>query len=128
MSSRGKTASPLMYPKAPSRKKRAAHARHSILQGDSDRRRCWLCMKRLEDFREKTGLHKHHIFEGTALRRISEAEGFFVWLCPQHHEFSALSAHTDMETRRSLQREAQRRYEEYHSRDEFIRLIGRSYL
>lgn len=128
MSSRGKTASPLMFPKAPARKKRALHARHSILQKDSDRRRCWLCMRCLEDFREKTGLHKHHIFEGTALRRISEAEGFFVWLCPQHHQFGRVSVHRDTSIRRDLQKQAQRRYEETHTREDFMRLIGRSYL
>lgn len=117
----------LMFPKSPARKRRTSHARHSILQNDDDRRRCWLCM-RMHDYSEKTVLHKHHIFEGTALRRISEAEGFFVWLCPQHHEFAPMSAHTDIETRRSLQREAQRKYEEEHTREEFMRLIGRSYL
>ncbi|MBQ2641746.1 MAG: hypothetical protein IJG15_07095 [Lachnospiraceae bacterium] len=119
--------SALMFPKKPARKRGRAHARHSILQADTDRRRCWLCM-RMHDYSEKISLHKHHVYEGTALRRISEAEGFFVWLCPQHHEFGPMSAHTDIGVRRSLQKEAQREYEKHHTREEFMRLVGRSYL
>lgn len=120
--------SSLMFPKHTGKKRRKIHARRSILQSDSDRRRCWLCMQWLHDYGEKTRLHKHHIFEGTALRRISEAEGFFVWLCPQHHEFGQMSVHRDITVRRSLQRQAQRKYEETHTRQEFMLLIGRSYL
>lgn len=120
----------LMFPKAPARKARRAHAKRSILQPDGDRQRCFLCMRLNGVHQEyaKGALHKHHIFEGTALRRISEAEGFFVWLCPYHHEFGRASAHTDIRIRRYLQREAQQRYEEAHTREEFMRLVGRSYL
>jgi hypothetical protein len=118
----------LMFPKHPGKKRRKAHARHSILQADEDRRRCWLCMMLYHDYSEKAGLHRHHIFGGTALRRISEAEGFYVWLCPYHHEFGRMSVHRDIAARRALQMEAQRRYEETHTREEFMRLTGRSYL
>ena len=117
----------LMFPKAPVRKRGKAHARHSILQTDADRRRCWLCM-RMHDYSEKTSLHKHHVYEGTALRRISEAEGFFVWLCPQHHEFGEKAVHRNHETSLQVQRQMQAEFEKRHTREEFIRLIGRSYL
>lgn len=76
------------------------------------------------DYSEKTVLHKHHIFGGTSLRRISEAEGFFVWLCPQHHVY----IHEGTGASRVLQRQAQRKYEETHAREEFMSLLGRSYL
>lgn len=116
----------LLFPKTQGKKRRKAHAGESILQAAGDRRRCWLCMKQ-GDYSEKF-VHKHHIFGGTALRRISEAEGFYIWLCPEHHEFGRMSAHTDIEVRRGLQREAQERYERTHTREEFMRLTGRSYL
>ena len=120
----------LLFPKGSSKKRKQIHARSSILQADTDRRRCWLCMRLNGDYAEHMpgALHKHHIYEGRGLRRISEAEGFYVWLCPQHHEFGQVSAHRDIETRRSLQRAAQEVYERKHTREEFLQLIGRSYL
>ena len=30
-------------------------------------------------------VEKHHIFKGTANRKLSEKYGLTVWLCPEHH-------------------------------------------
>lgn len=74
-------------------------------------------------------LDKHHIYFG-ANRKVSEENGFWVWL--NHYQHIADSPyrtpHNDRETDLYLKRLCQMKYEETHTRAEFIRLIGRSYL
>lgn len=76
------------------------------------------------------GLHKHHIYFGNPLRKISEANGFWVWLRWNWHNGAAYGVHGRdghaLDLR--LKRECQEKYEESHSREEFRRLIGKSYL
>lgn len=72
-------------------------------------------------------LHKHHIYGG-ANRKISEQEGFYVYLCPRHHNMSDEGVHFDKELDTDLKQECQRKYEEEHTREDFMRLIGRNYL
>lgn len=116
----------LLFPKAPAKKKHRSHAKQSIIHPQRDRHRCLLCMWE-GNYREQTGLQKHHVFMGP-LRGMSEAEGFFVWLCPEHHTLGNKSVHRDHETCLMLQRYTQAKYERTHSREEFIELTGRSYL
>lgn len=83
---------------------------------------CWLCETPLD-------LHFHHIFFGTAKRKISDKQGFTVWLCANHHNMSGYSVHHNRELDLRLKRACQLKYESMgHSREEFIKLIGRSYL
>ena len=117
----------LLFPKTPTKKRQRKHAKQSIVQPERDRRRCMLCMITDRDYRERTGLQKHHVYMGP-LRGMSEAEGFFVWLCPEHHTLGNKSVHRDHETCLMLQRYTQAKYERTHSREEFIELTGRSYL
>lgn len=78
---------------------------------------------------EQTGrLHKHHIFFGTANRQISEDNGFWVWLIPEYHNASDRGVHFNKEFDTLLKQECQTKFEETHSREDFMRLIGRSYL
>lgn len=76
----------LMFPKRPRKSGKRTHAKSSILQRDIDRNRCWLCMQLRHDYSEHTpgALHKHHVYMGP-LRSVSEAQGFYVYLCPKHH-------------------------------------------
>lgn len=99
----------------------------SILQSAYNRGCCYLCMILERDFSEKPVLHKHHIFMGP-LRRISEEQGFFVWLCPECHMTGPHAVHKDYHTCRQLQRLAQEEYERDHTREEFMDMIGRSFL
>lgn len=119
----------MMFPKTPTKKARMRHAKHSILQRDRDRNRCWLCMRMRRDYSEHASgsLHKHHVYMGP-LRRISEAEGFFVWLCPQHHETGPEAVHANARVCEELQEEMQEAYERTHTREEFMALTGRSYM
>ncbi len=72
-----------------------------------------------------SGLHKHHIFGGYANRKISDKNGFWVWLSWDIHRrlhdgFDGLD--------RRLKQECQRKFEETHTREEFRGLIGRNYI
>lgn len=72
-------------------------------------------------------LHKHHIFGG-ANRDISEREGFYIWLTPHWHNMGDQGIHFNKEFDLKVKRECQAKYEEMHSREEFMALIGRNYL
>ena len=98
----------------------------SIIHPDYVDECCYLCKER-GDYSAKRILHKHHIFMGP-LRKTSEREGFYVWLCPDCHTLGPHAVHRDYSACRKLQQTAQRRYEIYHTREEFIKLMGRSYL
>ena len=74
------------------------------------------------------GLQKHHIFYGTANRKNSEANGFWVWLRYDWHTSTDFAVHSDFELNLKLRRECQAKYEETHSRKEFMDIIKRNYL
>lgn len=69
----------------------------------------------------------HHIFFGTKDRKVSDHEGFTVLLCPYHHR-GPKGPHLNREADLWLKRKAQAKYEETHTREEFMALIGRGYL
>ena len=74
-------------------------------------------------------LHKHHIYAG-GRRKISEREGFWVWLRGDYHNQSDYGVHgkDGHELDFELKRICQARYEESHTREDFVKLIGKSYL
>lgn len=75
-----------------------------------------------------SGLHCHHIFGGTANRKISERLGYKVWLCPGHHTGPA-GPHLNRQVDLDLKRMAQRHYEEHRgTREDFIKTFGKSWL
>ena len=72
------------------------------------------------------GLHKHHIFGG-ANRKLSEQYGLYVYLIPEYHTGDK-GVHFNREFDLQLKREGQRKFEETHSREDFRRIFGKSYL
>ena len=75
-----------------------------------------------------SNLHYHHIYFGTARRKISEKNGFKVWLCYDHHEGTyGVHGKNGHSLDLFLKVVCQKKYEETHSREEFIKLIGESY-
>lgn len=96
----------------------------SIMQSNKE---CYLCRKMFNICNER-GLHEHHIYEGYGRRRQSEAIGAKVWLCAKHHNMSDYGIHFNKEEDMELKRACQRKFEETHSRDEFMEKIGRNYL
>lgn len=73
------------------------------------------------------GLHKHHVYGG-ANRRISEENGFYIYLIPELHNMSDKGIHFNKEFDLMIKRKCQAEYEKTHTRSEFMALIGRNYL
>jgi len=76
---------------------------------------------------DTNNLHCHHIYGG-GNRQISEKNGFKVWLRADWHNMSDYGVHFNPKLDLRLKQECQRKYEETHSRAEFMALIGRNYL
>lgn len=77
-----------------------------------------------------TNLHKHHIFEGTANRKLSERDGMWIWLRADWHNMSDYGVHFDKELDLVLKRTAQLIWQTYYkkTKEEFIARYGRNYL
>ena len=88
----------------------------------NNERKCYVCGS-------VNNLHLHHIYMG-ANRKISEENGFKVFLCGFHHNQSNEGVHgkNGHELDILLKKECQRKFEKTHSREEFINLVGRNYL
>jgi len=94
----------------------------SIMQ---DEKYCYLC----DCNGNKDALEIHHIFFGTANRKLSEKYGLKVWLCGEHcHRNGKYAVHRNRKTDLKLKREAQEKFEETHTREEFIQIFGKNYL
>lgn len=75
------------------------------------------------------GTEEHHVFFGTGQRKISEKHNFKTRLCPICHRSQPQGIHGgNKELDLKLKREFQSKFEETHTRKEFITLIGRNYL
>lgn len=92
----------------------------SIMQNE---KRCYVC-----------GLYSavecHHIYMGNPNRRISEENGFKVWLCLEHHK-GTLGVHGRLGHALDvkLKQECEKKYlNAGHTVQDFIRLIGKNYL
>lgn len=82
---------------------------------------CFLCALYGDD--SEKYCHKHHVYEGKN-RQASDKAGFVVYLCPEHHR----EVHDDRKLNEILKRITQREYEKTHTREEFMKIIGRNYL
>lgn len=78
--------------------------------------------------RENIDLVRHEIYYGTAHRKISKENGFWVYLDPFWHTISNNSIHKNKTLDILLKQVCQRIFEKTHSRDEFMKLIGKNYL
>lgn len=96
----------------------------SIIQEEKE---CFLC-RYLYDSENICNLHDHHIFFGTANRRLSEIHGLKVWLCICHHTTGLGAVHKNRDYDLILKEIAQRKFEEKHDRGFFIKIFGKSYL
>ena len=70
----------------------------------------------------------HEVYYGTANRRISIQNGFCVGLCHGEHNLYTKSVHNDRKMDLELKQLYQKEYEKSHTREEFTKLIGKSYL
>ena len=91
----------------------------SIIQTNKE---CYVC-------KTTYNLHLHHICYGVANRKVSDKNGFVVYLCQYHHEGTyGVHGKYGNELNKKLKQECQKKYEQTHTREEFIKLIGRNYL
>ena len=72
-------------------------------------------------------LHEHHIYEGKN-RKTSEKYGFKVWMRADWHNLSDYGVHASKDLDLYLKRTCQAKFEETHTRAEFMALIGKNYL
>lgn len=72
------------------------------------------------------GMVRHEIYFGHKCRRISKRAGFWVYLTPYVHMQLHANEGTGVDI--WLKKDCQRRYEQSHTREEFVKLIGRNYL
>jgi hypothetical protein len=73
----------------------------------------------------------HHVYEGTGRRKMSDENGFWVWLTHDlHNGNDPMAVHNNPMQGYDLmlKQEAQRRFEEDHTRAEFMELVKKSYL
>lgn len=71
----------------------------------------------------------HHIYSGLN-RKVSDENGFWVWLKHDWHIADSVNdtPHNNKNVDTYLKKICQQKYEEEHTREEFMELIGRNYL
>lgn len=73
----------------------------------------------------RINLDKHHCVHGRANRKVAEKYGLWVYL---RHDIHMNLHDKDKELDRELEQDAQRAFEKEHSREEWMKLIGKNYL
>lgn len=75
-------------------------------------------------------VERHHIFGGTANRRLSEVDGLVVYLCPDCHRNAQHAVHRCRATMDSIHRYGQTKWmrETGGNEEEFRRRYGKTYL
>lgn len=91
---------------------------NSIITNDIDS--CFICGKPKECI--------HHCIPGTSRRKISDKEGLTIPLCNECHNLCDNSVHFNYKLDVLVRKIAQLSYEKSHSREEWIRRLGRNYL
>lgn len=92
----------------------------SILQ---DKKECYIT-------KSTYNLHKHHVFEGTANRKLSEEDGLWLYLRADYHNMSDYGVHFNKELDTKLKKMAQKAWQEYYgkTKEDFIKRYGKNYL
>ena len=71
---------------------------------------------------------RHHVFFGTANRKLSEKWGMVAILCPDCHQNGPRAVHKCREEDLKLKRKYQAVFEEKHgTREEFMKIFGKNY-
>lgn len=91
----------------------------SLLQGDVPEweAECYICHKSPCDF--------HHLLANSK-KRFAEKAGAWVWLCRGHHSYIH-DTPAGQEEWREWKRQAQKKYEETHSRKEWMKGSHKNY-
>ena len=89
----------------------------SIIQTDTDY--CFIC--------GRYGTEIHHVFFGTANRKLSERYGLTVGLCCNHHRGNA-GVHQNKELDDQLKKQAQKVFMQTYPWHDFSKVFGKNYL
>lgn len=90
----------------------------SIIQ---EEKRCIIC--------HSIKVEEHHVFFGTANRKLSEKNGLKVWLCREHHRGTrGVHGRDGKRLDTYLKELAQSTFEKNNNRENFIQIFGRNYL
>lgn len=92
-----------------------------------NRKECYMCRRAYGECNTRD-LEDHHIFFGTANRRKSEEHGLKVWLCNYHHTSGDVAVHRWKTADDILKEIGQKKFEETHTRKEFMDIFGKNYL
>ena len=89
----------------------------------ADYRTCELCGLEVE-------CALHHIFFGSANRRLSDKWGMTAWLCPACHDLVHANARLPFGDTYNLilKQRYQRKFEQEHPEVDFVAIFGRNYL
>lgn len=92
----------------------------SIIQ---DKKECFITQS-------TNNLHKHHIFEGTANRKLSEEDGLWIYLRVDWHNMSNYGVHFNKELDLKIKRIAQQTWQDYYhkTKEDFIKRYGKDFL
>ena len=82
----------------------------------------------LYSIKRETGLVRHEVFYGTGKRELSIKYGLVIFLTPKMHNMSNQGIHFDRKFDLKVKKIAQAKFEETHTREEFINIFGKSYL
>ena len=89
----------------------------SILQEDTEY--CFIC--------GRYGTEIHHVFYGTANRKLSDKYGMVIGLCYNHHRGNK-GVHHNRELDLKVKRMAQERFIQAYPELDFLAVFGRNYL
>ena len=86
-------------------------------------KQCFIC-------EEWANTEEHHIFGGTANRKISDKYKLVVDLCPNCHQYGKKAVHKNEDMAQFLHEYGQRKFmrEQGVGIAEFVRIFGRNYL
>lgn len=73
-------------------------------------------------------IEKHEVFYGKGIREKSIKYGLVIPLCAKHHRDSKEGIHFNKEINLNYKRMAQKKFEETHTREEFIKEFRKSVL
>ncbi|MBP3261047.1 hypothetical protein [Pseudobutyrivibrio sp.] len=88
---------------------------------------CYLCAYLHGDYSDKY-TEEHHVFHGTANRKLAEKYGLKVNLCTYHHTAGLEAVHLNNDVDKALQKKGQMRFEEVYTDLDFQSIFGINYL
>lgn len=86
-----------------------------------NKKECYCC-------KSTSNIEEHHCLYGIANRRIAERFGLKVYLCAEHHRGRNGVHGGNKFLDIKLKQLAQNKFEENHTREDFIKIFGKSYI